>query len=117
HRKRRTSRRPRHAGAWGSRPTASERSKVRRRAALFFAAGDEGGQRLEALGLERRRDEIAQAVGDDALGRVDRGRRAGFAPSLIIAPVRDGWWKKGGAVARLRVLGAEEMPAGADFPH
>ena len=65
----------------------------------------------------RRRHEIAQAVGDHALGRINRGRRACFAPRLVVAPVRDGWREKGGAIARLGVLGAKEMPAGADFSH
>ena len=47
-RRRRTSRRLRHAGACGIRPTVratQSAAQVRRRAAFFVAAGDEGGQR------------------------------------------------------------------------
>jgi hypothetical protein len=54
----------------GCRASAKSRSKVGWRAAFRLAAGDEGRERLEALGLERRGCEVAQALGDDALGRV-----------------------------------------------
>ena len=50
--------------------------------------------------------------------RPRRWRRGpGLAPGLVIAPVGDRWREKGGAVARLGVLGAEEVPAGTDFAH
>src|ERR1700722_10520156 len=119
YRGRRTSRRRPSAAdrARGRRRAAGEGSKVRRRAAFRLAAGDEGGQRLEAFDLDRRRDEIAKAVGGDALGRVYRRRGPALPPSLIVAPVRDGWREKGGAIARLGVLSAKEMPTRADLAH
>src|SRR5947209_1927569 len=92
-------------------------SKIRRRAAFRLAAGDEFLQRGAALRLQRRRDELGEAGLVESLGGVVGGRRAGLAPSLVIAPVGDHRREKGVAIARLRVRGAEEMAARANLLH
>src|SRR5271163_4386279 len=91
--------------------------KIRWRAALRLAAGDEGLQGFQPFRLDRRSHEMFEPLFIEAMGGIIGGRRTGFAPALVIAPVGDHRREKGVAIAGLRMGGAKEMAARANFAH
>src|SRR3954454_15571178 len=93
------------------------RSVVGRDAALANAARDEGVELLEDGRVHRRRLVGRQQFLPDPVGLRGELRGAGFLPRLVVAPVAEHRLVERGPVARLGVLGAEEMPARPDLLH
>src|SRR6186997_1849975 len=92
-------------------------SVVGRDAALGDTPGDERIELLEDGRVHRRRLVGRQQLLPDPVRLRGEFRRAGLLPRLVVAPVAEHRLMECRLVARLRVLGAEEVAAGTDLLH
>src|SRR5215207_3433625 len=96
-------------------PDEGTPSKIRRLAALFDAAGDEGVKLLEDCVIHRRLAVFRQRLFPQRIGPLPGDGLARRSPLLKIAPIGNQRRIKGIRIAAQCVLGAEEMSAGADL--
>src|SRR5207237_10869065 len=91
--------------------------EIRLLAAFFDAAGDKGGDLLGDRRIKRRRGVFGERALPQLIGLLPGLGRARRLPLLEVAPVGNQRRIEGRRIALKRVLGAEEMSAGAHFHH